>query len=212
MSGKIWTKTEDDFLQENYPTGSNILIAEKLHRSLQSIYSRANGLGLKKTPEFMHGQWQMLSKNLQEAGKVFRFPKGNIPVNKGKKMPPNIYNKVRKTMFRKGNTPANHKPVGYERVTRDGYVEVKVAEPNKFRLKHRIVWEENFGTIPPGHNVQFRDKNRQNLNPDNLYLISRSEQLRKENSMNARYPKELQLAIQIKGALQRQINKIKNHE
>ena len=134
-----------------------------------------------------------------------------IPVQ-GKKMPANVYEKARQTMFRKGNIPANHKPIGYERINVDGYVEVKVAEPNKFRLKHRIVWEENFGTIPPGYNVQFRDKNRQNLQPDNLYLISRSDQLKKENSMYARYPKELQRAIQIKGALQRQINKFKKNE
>lgn len=52
-------------------------------------------------------------------------------------MPANVYEKARKTMFRKGNIPANHKPIGYERINADGYIEVKVAEPNKFRLKHR---------------------------------------------------------------------------
>lgn len=212
MSGRIWTETEDDFLREHYPSGSNSVICEKLGRSLRSVYSRAKILGLKKTLEFMQAQWQMLAVNLQDNGKCHRFPKGHVPANKGKKMPEDVYEKARKTMFRKGNVPANHKPVGYERINVDGYVEVKVAEPNKFRLKHRIVWEENFGTIPSGYNVQFRDKNQQNLNPDNLYLISRSEQLKKENSMYARYPKELQRAIQIKGALQRQINKFKKDE
>ena len=212
MSGKQWTNTEDDFMRKHYPSESNPVICEKLGRSLRSVYSRAKILGLKKTAEFMQEQWQMLAENLQNNGKRYRFPKGNIPANKGKKMPANVYEKARKTMFRKGNIPANHKPIGYERINVDGYVEVKVAEPNKFRLKHRIVWEENFGTIPPGYNVQFRDKNRQNLQPDNLYLISRSDQLKKENSMYARYPKELQRAIQIKGALQRQINKFKKNE
>lgn len=212
MSGRIWIETEDDFMRKYYSHESNCVICEKLKRSSRSIYSRANLLGLKKTPEFMQKQWQMLAVGLQNNGKRYRFSKGNVPANKGKKMPEKVYEKVSRTMFRKGNVPANHKPVGYERINTDGYVEVKVAEPNKFRLKHRIVWEENFGTIPPGYNVQFRDKNRQNLNPANLYLISRSEQLKKENSMYARYPKELQRAIQIKGALQRQINKRKNHE
>ncbi len=123
-----------------------------------------------------------------------------------------VYKKVQHTFFRKGHVPANHKPVGYERINRDRYVEVKVAEPNKFRQKHRVVWEKYFGPIPAGYNVQFRDKNRQNLNPDNLYLINRSEQLKKENSMYARYPKELQRIIKVKGALQRQINKFKKDE
>ena len=212
MSGKQWTNTEDDFMRKHYPSESNPVICEKLGRSLRSVYSRAKILGLKKTAEFMQEQWQILAVNLQNNGKRYRFPKGNIPANKGKKMPANVYEKARKTMFRKGNIPANHKPIGYERINADGYIEVKVAEPNKFRLKHRVVWEENFGIIPPGYNVQFRDKNRQNLTPDNLYLISRSEQLKKENSMYARYPEELQRVIRIKGALQRQINKFRKDE
>lgn len=137
---------------------------------------------------------------------------GHTPGNKGKKMSGEVYEKVRHTFFQKGHIPANHKPVGYERISRDGYVEVKVAEPNKFRLKHRVVWEEHFGPIPAGYNIQFRDKNRQNLDLDNLYLISRSEQLKKENSMYARYPLELQQVIKVKGALQRQINKFKKDE
>lgn len=212
MSGRMWTETEDNFMKEYYPSESNSVICERLGRSLRSVYSRAMILDLKKTPEFIRKQWQMLAVNLKDNGRCHRFSKGHIPANKGKKMPANVYDKVRKTMFRKGNVPANHKPVGYERINVDGYVEVKVAEPNEFRLKHRIVWEKNFGAIPLGYNVQFRDKNRQNLNPDNLYLISRSEQMKKENSMYARYPKELQQVIRIKGALQRQINKFKKDE
>lgn len=212
MSGRRWTKAEDDFMRENYPHESNSLICERLNRPLRSVYSRAKILSLKKTPEFMKDQWQMLAKNLQESGKSHRYCKGNVPVNKGKKMLESVYKRVQHTFFREGNIPANYKPVGYERINKDRYIEVKITEPNVFQAKHRIVWEETFGSIPAGHNVQFRDGNRQNLSPDNLYLISRSEQLKKENSMYARYPKEIQLAIQAKGALQRQINKIKKHE
>ena len=45
-------------------------------------------------------------------------------------------------MFAKGNVPPNHRPVGSERISKDGYIEVKVAEPNKWRLKQRVVYEE----------------------------------------------------------------------
>lgn len=212
MSGNKWTEKEDSFMRDHYPDMSNREICEKLKRSLRSIYSRAKILGLKKTPEFMQEQWQMLAEKLQESGKSYRYPKGHIPENKGKKIPQEVYNRIQYTFFQKGHTSANHKSIGYERINKDGYIEVKIAEPNVFRAKHRIVWEETFGSIPTGYNVQFRDGNRQNLSPDNLYLISRSEQLKKENSMYARYPKELQRVIQIKGALQRQINKIKKNE
>lgn len=134
-----------------------------------------------------------------------RFAPGCVPANKGKKMRPEVYAKVSRTMFKKGQSPINHRDVGSERVNVDGYVEVKVAEPNKWRLKHRIVWEREHGEIQKGYNIQFRDGNKQNCSIDNLYIISRSEQMRTQNSMYARYPQELICAIRARGTLKRQI-------
>ena len=56
-----------------------------------------------------------------------------------------IYKKVEKTMFRKGNVPATHRPVGTETLRSDGYIWVKVEEPNKWRLKQRLLWEQHNG-------------------------------------------------------------------
>ena len=212
MSGEKWTNEEDNFMREYYPHEASGEIARNLGRSLVAVYKRAGILGLQKTEEY-HGTMQkILSMKLAESGKVHRFSKGHTPVNKGQKMPEHVYERAKATMFKKGHVPMNHVSIGYERITRDGYVEVKVAEPNKFVLKHRRIWEQANGVIPDGYNVQFRDGNRQNCSIKNLYLISRSEQLKNENSMYARYPKEVQLAIQAKGALQRQINKFKRNE
>ncbi|HHT23148.1 MAG TPA: HNH endonuclease [Bacteroidales bacterium] len=148
-------------------------------------------------------------------GRKSWIKKGTVPPNKGKKqieyMTPEAIERTKATRFKKGQRVWNHKPVGYERVNTSGYTEVKTAEPNKFELKHRVIWRQHYGKIPRGHNVQFRDGNPQNFNIENLYLISRSEQLSKENSIHARYPKDVQLAIQMKGALNRYINKIKNN-
>ena len=95
----------------------------------------------------------------------------------------------------------------YERITRDGYIEVKTAEPNVFELKHRLVWIEHNGEIPPGYNIQFKDGDKQNICIENLYMISRSEQMKTQNSMYARYPEDVQYLIKLKGVLNRQINK-----
>lgn len=57
----------------------------------------------------------------------------------------------------------------------DGYTRVKVGEPNVWKLKHRKIYEENFGEIPENHVVVFLDKNPKNFNIDNLALVSRSE-------------------------------------
>ena len=101
-------------------------------------------------------------KNMQREdhpAQKYWIKKGNVPANKGKKqteyMTPEAIAKTAKTRFKKGNTPHNHKPVGYQRITQDGYIEVKTEEPNIFKLKHRLVWEKEFGEIPAGNKIQY---------------------------------------------------------
>ena len=103
-----------------------------------------------------------------------RFKKGQVSWNKGRKMSPKQYEKCKKTMFQKGNL-SNARPVGDERIDVDGYTYIKTKQPNKWELKHRVLWEEKYGAIPKGYNLIFADGNRQNLDLDNLILISNAE-------------------------------------
>ena len=89
-------------------------------------------------------------------------------------MSPELYAKAYPTMFKKGHTSANKRPVGSERITRDGYIEVKVQDPNKWRLKHIVVWESHNGKVPPKHCILFLDRDTQNCSIDNLICISRN--------------------------------------
>lgn len=203
---RVWSPDRKERLIALYPDHTNLEIASLLGSTESAVGGMAFKLKLKKSAKFM----------LEHSSKSF-FPKGHQPLNKGRKqieyMSAAQIEKTKATRFKKGNIPKNHKPVGYERVTRDGYIEIKTAEPNVFEIKHRLVWIEHNGKIPPGYNVQFKDGNRQNVCIENLYLISRSEQLLKENSMYARYPEEVQHLIKLKGALNRQIRKaIKKNE
>lgn len=79
--------------------------------------------------------------------------------------------------FEKGNIPQNHKPVGSERLDRDGYVEIKISDPKKWQLKHRYLWEKHNGKIPKGMILIFKDNNKLNVCLDNLILISRAENM-----------------------------------
>lgn len=117
------------------------------------------------------------ANNKLNSGLTGKFRKGQTPHNKGKKMPKEVYEKVKHTMFAKGNVPPNHRPVGSERISKDGYIEVKVAEPNKWRLKQRVVYEEAKGKIPEGCPIIFLDGNKRNFDIDNLRCITRSELL-----------------------------------
>lgn len=105
------------------------------------------------------------------SGVTRRFEKGRPSHNKGKK---GYYAPgMEKGWFKKGHIPHTHREVGSERVNIYGYIEVKVAEPNKWRAKHHIVWEEHNGPIPEGHVIYFRDGNPRNVDIENLRLVSR---------------------------------------
>ena len=212
MNRKFWTSEERELLIENYPDWDTREVAAWLGRSVSSVYHTARNLGLKKEQEFKSSTKREIVLNPRHGFCKNSFKKGQISHNKGRKqieyMSPESMEKCRKTWFKKGNIPGNHRPVGSERILSTGYVDVKISDPNTWKLKHRLVWEQHNGVAPKGANIQFRDGNKQNCHIDNLYLITREEQLKTENSMYARYPKEVQLAIQAKGALNRQINKI----
>ena len=205
MNGRPWTQQEMDILSRMYPDHFAGEIAEILGRNVSSVYRKAKALGLKATPEKISRSGRMSANNPRVI--AARFTKGHVPANKGKRMRPETYAKVSRTMFKKGNTPVNHREVGSERVNVDGYIEVKVAEPNRWRLKHRVVWEQHNGEIPKGHNIQFKNHNPLDCGIENLYLISRADQMARENSFYARYPKELQEVIHLKGVVNRAIHK-----
>jgi hypothetical protein len=71
----------------------------------------------------------------------------------------------------------NARPVGSERIDRDGYTMIKVAYPNKWRLKHLVIWESFYGKVPDNHVVIFLDGDIRNFDIDNLKLITRGENL-----------------------------------
>ena len=118
-----------------------------------------------------------MNRNNIKTGRTGYFSKGNIPHNKGKKMPPEVYEKAKATMFKKGNIPSNYRPVGSERTTVDGYREIKVADPNKWELKHRYIYEQHFGKISKEDIVIFLDNDKTNFDINNLKCITRKEHL-----------------------------------
>lgn len=118
---------------------------------------------------------QVKQRNHITSGLDGRFQKGNPAHNKGKK---GYYAPgSEKGWFKKGNTPHNHHEIGTEVITTDGYPAVKIAEPNVWKLKHILVWEEANGPVPEGYAVIFLDRDRTNTKLENLALVSRAELL-----------------------------------
>lgn len=201
---RFWTEEEKNIVREMYPEHLASEIAEIIGKTVPAIHQMAINLGVKSTPEKIARTGRMSSNHPNVIAS--RYKKGNIPPNKGKKVSAEVYEKMKPHMFKKGETPLNYRPVGSERVNVEGYVEIKVADPKTWKLKHRVIWEEAHGPIPEGHNIQFKDGNSLNVQLDNLYMISKADQLRNENSSVARYPQELRQIIALKGAIKRKIN------
>ena len=93
--------------------------------------------------------------------------------------------------FKKGTIPPQYRPVGSERIAKDGYIEIKVEDPNKWELKHRFIYKQHYGEIPKGHNVIFADRNIQNFDINNLVLVSKAEMLILNNNKLIFEDKEL---------------------
>jgi hypothetical protein len=194
-----FSQKEDLFLLQNYKTIPAKRMSKILNRTEGTARQRMKLLGIVVPPE-------IIEKFKRES----QYKKGREPENKGKKwkefMSKAGMRNSKKTQFKKGTRPPNWKPVGFERINKDGYIEVKVGEGmHQFRHKHRIVYEKHYGKIPRGMIVRFKDGNKQNLKPSNLILITRGANM-KSNSLH-NYPKEISTTIQLLGALKRQINK-----
>ncbi|WP_167955097.1 HNH endonuclease signature motif containing protein [Anaerosporobacter faecicola] len=121
-----------------------------------------------------------------KTGRTGRFEKGHIPANKGTHI-----GGWKPTQFKKGNIPANHKPIGTETIRNSykknqRYVYVKVAEPNIWRMKHIIVWEQHYGEVPKGKVIIFLDGDTTNTDINNLQLIDRKINCRL-NQLGLRY-------------------------
>ena len=116
-----------------------------------------------------------------KSGLTGQFKKGNVAHNKGKKqieyMSQEAIERTKATRFKKGNKPKNYRPVESERITKDGYIEVKVADPNKWETKNKIIYKQYFGDIPKGHKVIYADGNKLNNDINNLILVSNNEEL-----------------------------------
>ena len=121
------------------------------------------------------------NRNNLKSGLDFGFRKGHIPHNKGKKWDEYLtkeqQEKARQSGFKKGHMPKQHKEVGSEMIDIYGYTKVKVAEPDVWVYKQRVIYEKAYGKIPAGMRVIFADGNKQNFELKNLLLVSYKELL-----------------------------------
>lgn len=204
-----FTKKEDDFIKKNYLTMPIKTMERSIGRSFCGIHGRLKSLGLVIPPE-------IVAQRVLDS----TFKKGQIPANKGKKMSPEQKEKCKHTFFQKGHLPGNTiGEVGAISIrtygVRNGDSSYKIQyiqhEYLKWKPLHIHNWENQNGQVPKGFCLWFKDGNQMNAEVENLELITRKENMQR-NSIQ-RYPEEVRQVMQMRGAINRQINKKeKKHE
>jgi len=201
---QFWTPEQDEQIRRLYPDTDTAELAAMLGRKYGALYDRAARLGVRKSSEYMARHAEISRQRLLVIGPESRFKPGHQTWNKGMK---GLQIGGVETRFKKGNRPHTWVPIGTER-WRDGYLCRKIRDDGPthrhFEAVHRLMWIEAHGPIPPGHIVVFLDKNPRNLTLDNLELISRAENARRNHM--GHLPPELRQLIGMKSRLTRVIN------
>lgn len=148
------------------------------HRTTEEIRTMLNE---KFGTEYTYKQVKAMKNNHKiNSGLTSQFEKGHTPWTKGKSIKeicykPESYARWESHHWYKGNRPYNAVPVGTETVDKYGYIKVKIAEPNVWDFKHRIIYEKAYGPIPKGMLVALIDGDKTNLDPENMMLIDQHE-------------------------------------
>lgn len=173
MADNKFKPEEDKYLRDNYLTIPAKTMSRILGRSESGARQRMKLLGLKIPPE--------VTLKFQANS---RFKKGDTPPNKGRKisewMSHEMIERIKKTQFCKGNQPHNTKYDGAERISKDGYIEIRISK-GKYVHKHRLEWEKVNGTIPEGLILVCKSHNKLNSHPDNWELITRVENMNRNS-------------------------------
>lgn len=85
------------------------------------------------------------------------------------------------TRFKVGHRPSNKQKIGAEFTSTNGYVYVKVKQPNKWIKKGRYVYEQAHGKIPKGYCIMHGDGNKENCDLSNLILVENKDKLTAKN-------------------------------
>lgn len=210
---RLWSKADDRTLRRLYPDEPNAAIARRLRRTVQAIYARAEKFGLHKSAAYMASPHAYRFRRGQGGGEAFRFPKGHVPANKGQRRLGYAPGRMKETQFKRGMlngvAALRFMPIGSTRLC-DGYLYRKISTKSgpwtvNWKLEHVLIWTQAHGPVPAKHALAFRNHDRTDVRLDNLELITRRELMARNTVHNL--PKPLAHAVQLLGALNRQIRR-----
>ena len=218
MTRRFWTADEVTTLKRLYPHQKTEEVARAVGRPVKDVYAKAAWLSLKKTPAFMASLASGRIQRGRQHPKMIatQFKPGLTPWNKGSHYVAG--GRSAETRFKKGERSKRWDPevyaLGALRLTTDGTLLIK-AEPGNgrhtWKIMARYVWEQAHGPIPPNHIVRARNGDSHDTRIENLELLTRAENQRR-NSIWTMYPPEVARLVQLKGAINLQVNRLTRQE
>lgn len=208
-----WSKDEIAYLTNMFPNTETKIIAEKLGRKIGLVYQKAYALKLRKSDEYKNTILKDICLKASEKNISSRWPKGHVPINKGKKWDEFVskesQEKIKQTAFKAGHLPHNTLQDGITttRISKNNkqYQFIRVSLAKWIPLSH-YNWIQANGPIPKGYCVVHKDKNTMNAKLDNLELITKAENCKRNSIM--RYPPDLRATMKTLGRLKRTIKSI----
>lgn len=144
--GKKWSTYELDYITSHYKTCGNLEMSKVISRSASAIKRKLYSMGLRRA----HKELRKIRVEIAKRPNAGQYVKGSVP----------------------HNTKYN----GHERITKDGYVEIRIKQ-GRYKLKHLHLWEQVNGSLPGGCCLRSLDGDKLNTDPDNWRLITRIENM-----------------------------------
>lgn len=194
---QLMTRKQSDWLGENYVDIS----LRKITWLFNQRYGKDLNTDQMKT---------FISNRGFKSGRTGCFEKGDIPANKGRKMPEGWSpGRMAETQFKAGHSQTEIFPIWHERADKDGYIMLKTPQVNPhtgafgyFIPKHKWVWEQFNGPLPEKHVLSFIDDDRSNCDLDNLELLARAELCRRNKMQYLQADPEIRDTIKTIAKLQ----------
>lgn len=167
---RLFTYEQEKFIKENVKGTLNADLTDLVNETFGTSYTVSQVRNLKN-----RRRWS--------SGLTTHFKKGHKPFNKGLKqtdyMTAEQIDKTKATRFKKNSVPPNWKEIGSTRISKDGYLEIKVSDlkgNNNYKPYHRLIYEKYHNIkIKEGEAVVFLDQNKMNFSIDNLKLVKQRE-------------------------------------
>jgi hypothetical protein len=199
MTKRPYTLEEEQFLLENYKKMTFVDMAIHLNRHPSTVSGKCYRMGLKKNvsrpfssdeiqiirDNFRKLSWKTIGEMIGRSSDSVKHKCHSLGLKRTDQESIAIQKfHCSKTQFKKGHLPHNTRRDGDISIRPDKrgipYKFIRVEQSEWIGL-HIVNWEKAHGPVPDGSVVRFKDGNSMNCELDNLELMSKAENLEKNN-------------------------------